>query len=234
MKKIIFLIKNLARRSVFFLRWDPWLKNSWSQEGEDRLLERIFESKSIGFYIDIGAHHPMRFSNTYGFYRKGWRGINVDAMPGSMVLFDKFRPRDINIEVGVGMAEGELNYYSFNEPALNGFSQKLSIERNSNLSSYEILDIKKIKVRRLSSILEDNFLENGNIDFMSVDVEGLDLEVLSSNDWERFRPTYVLVEIFASTLNDVLNDKITLFMRNNGYEMFAKCLYTVFFRDSKM
>ena len=82
---------------------------SYSQEGEDLLLRRIFEHQKIGFYVDVGAHHPFRFSNTYLLYKRGWRGINIDAMPGSMRLFRKFRPRDTNIECGVGLGGGAFN-----------------------------------------------------------------------------------------------------------------------------
>src|SRR5690242_3324544 len=68
-----------------------WAVKSYSQEGEDRILHSIFETVADGFYVDIGAHHPKRFSNTYLFYQRGWRGINVDAMPGSMVRFKRVR-----------------------------------------------------------------------------------------------------------------------------------------------
>lgn len=61
---------------------------------------KSFRKKKIGFYVDVGAHHPMRFSNTYFFYRMGWSGINIDAMPGSMKEFKKYRRRDINLELG--------------------------------------------------------------------------------------------------------------------------------------
>ena len=63
----------------------------YSQEGEDILLARFFFGKSQGFYVDIGAHHPQRLSNTYHFYLQGWRGINIDAMPGSMSSFETLR-----------------------------------------------------------------------------------------------------------------------------------------------
>jgi hypothetical protein len=93
----------------------------FSQEGEDGLLERVCAGKLNGFYVDIGAHHPQRFSNTYVFYLKGWRGINVDPMPGSKQRFDILRDRDTNLEVGVSDVREELIYYSFKEPALNTF-----------------------------------------------------------------------------------------------------------------
>lgn len=79
---------------------------SYAQEGEDMILHRIFERQSVGFYVDVGAHHPFRFSNTYLFYQKGWRGINIDAMPNSMRLFNRFRPRDINLECGISKGGG--------------------------------------------------------------------------------------------------------------------------------
>ena len=71
----------------------------YSQQGEDIILHRMFEWQEQGFYIDVGAHHPTRFSNTYKFYKRGWTGINVDAMPGSMTAFNRLRPKDINIEL---------------------------------------------------------------------------------------------------------------------------------------
>ena len=66
------------------------------------ILIRIFSNKSHGFFIDVGAHHPKRLSNTYYFYKRGWRGVNIDAMPGSMREFSKFRKRDINLEIPIG------------------------------------------------------------------------------------------------------------------------------------
>ncbi|SFD48782.1 methyltransferase, FkbM family [Pseudomonas straminea] len=233
MKWLIVLLKKSVRQILSVFQWDPWFGKSWSQEGEDRILERIFEGKTSGFYIDVGAHHPMRFSNTYLFYKKGWCGINIDAMPGSMRSFQKFRSRDINIEAGVGLSECELDYYIFNEPALNGFSSELSSARNVEDSSYKIIRTEKVKVLTLCQILEANCSEGQLIDFMSVDVEGLDLDVLSSNDWERFRPVYVLAELLESDFTEIDRDKVVLLMRSKGYKVFAKCVNTVFFKDAQ-
>lgn len=97
-----------------------------------------------------GAHHPMRFSNTYLFYKKGWNGINIDAMPDSMKPFNKFRPRDINIEKPVSGKKQVLTYYAFNESALNGFSKELSEERASNENNYHIIFEKDIETLTLT------------------------------------------------------------------------------------
>lgn len=226
-------VKNIVKWVRDAFQWDQWQQRSWSQEGEDQILRRIFEGQQSGFYVDVGAHHPMRFSNTYLFYRRGWSGINIDAMPGSMQAFRKLRPRDINIEIGVGLEAGESNYYIFNEPALNGFSKQLSAERECNQEIYKIIDTKIIKVRPLSKIFDLNLKNDRIIDFISVDVEGLDYEVLKSNDWNKYRPRYVLVEVLGASLQDILCNDISHFMISNGYEIYAKCVNTVFFKRTR-
>lgn len=211
--------------------FDGYAVKAYSQEGEDLILKRIFENKKNGFYVDIGAHHPKRFSNTYLFYKIGWVGLNVDAMPGSMKAFEKIRPKDINIEMGVGEREGEMEYYLFNEPALNGFSKSLSNQRHENESSFKIIAKKTVEVRKLSSIFEDYLPDNQFVDFLSIDAEGLDFTVLKSNDWRKYRPRFVLIEIIKSSLHDMLQSKIVQFMHNRRYNVYAKTVNTVFFLD---
>ena len=223
-------VKRIIQRAWSFLSWDQWAKPTWSQEGEDMVLRRLFTSKPKGFYVDIGAHHPKRFSNTYMFYRMGWRGINVDAMPGSMKIFNQSRPRDINIEKGVANSSGPLDYYIFNDSALNGFSVELSRERDGLESKYYVSDIIKVDVCTLEEIL-DEYLGGKKIDFMNVDVEGLDLDVLQSNNWIKYRPSYVLVEILRSSLHDIDSDPVVRFMHEQGYEIFAKQVNTAIFKE---
>lgn len=231
--KIVSLpIKNILRRGLSFSQWDPWQQISWSQEGEDRILQRIFERQSCGFYVDIGAHHPKRFSNTYLFYRKGWVGINVDAMPGSMQAFKKVRPCDINLELGVGTKEGELDYYVFNELALNGFSKELSEKRHASESDCKVVEVLKVKIQPLSKILGEYLPSRQVVDFMSIDAEGLDLDVLQSNDWQRYRPKLVLVEVLGSSLCELTSSEIGTFMKGVNYSIYAKCMNTVFFKDN--
>jgi FkbM family methyltransferase len=223
-------VKNLLRRTLDFLTWDQWAQRSWSQEGEDMVLRRIFERQKDGLYVDVGAHHPKRFSNTYLFYQRGWRGINIDAMPGSMVLFEKVRSRDINLELGVAKKGGSLDYYVFNETALNGFSAELSEERNSAKNSYYVKEVIKVDVKPLCEIL-DQYLAGRAINFLSVDVEGFDLDVLQSNDWSKYRPTFVLVEILNSVLYDLEQEPVARFMREQNYAIYAKQVNTIFFKD---
>jgi FkbM family methyltransferase len=216
------------RRCFAFCKWVPYQAISFSQEGEDMILNRIFELQSTGFYVDVGAHHPQRFSNTYFFYRRGWRGINIDAMPGSMRLFNKIRTRDINIEIAVMRQKGKVTYYQFNEPALNGFSKDLSDSRDG-LNNYKIIGTIDIEGKPLSEIIDNYIPINTEIDFLSVDVEGLDLDVLESNDWSRYRPKVVLVEVLTSSLSTIQSNPIYKFMENNQYQIYAKAVNTVFF-----
>ena len=209
--------------------FDGYALKSYSQEGEDMIFRRLFEKQRKGFYVDVGAHHPKRFSNTFFFYKNGWRGINIDAMPNSMSLFNKIRPRDINLEIPVSDKKQKLKYYMFNESALNGFSKELA-EKRADKNGYKIISIKDIETSTLEEILEKHLLYGQEIDFMSIDVEGLDLQVLKSNNWKRFRPKFVLVEILGSSINDIANSKEYKYLAGFEYEIFAMTVNTVIFR----
>ncbi len=223
-------VKNFLRRIHQFLTYDKWANQSYSQEGEDMVLKRIFEQKEKGFYVDIGAHHPKRYSNTYIFYKNGWRGINIDAMPESMKLFNKIRPRDTNLEIGIADKEGKLKYYIFNEKALNSFSEELAKKINTENNSYHIKKTINIDVKPLDKIL-DKYLGEQKIDFLNVDVEGFDLEVLKSNNWSKYRPKIILIEILNSSLDNINEHPIKKFMEKINYKIFAKQVNTVFFKD---
>lgn len=219
-------LKNL-KRQIGYYRY----KNiSFSQEGEDLILNRLFEDKKSGFYVDVGAHHPIRFSNTYFFYKKGWSGINIDAMPGSMKPFRILRHRDINIESPISDHGEEIKYYIFDEPALNGFSEKLSRDRNFE-TQFKIIDTKILKTVRLDTILAMNLTKDTKIDFLSVDVEGLDLSVLKSNDWIKFRPKFVIVEILSNNFENIAKDPVFVFLKIHKYKLISKTLNSCIFSD---
>lgn len=220
----------LYRRVKDFFIWDDYYQKSWGQEGEDLILARFFENKRNGFYVDIGAHHPKRFSNTNLFYKLGWSGINIDAMPGSMVFFNIHRKRDINIEKPVSNESQSLIYYGFNEPALNGFSKEISDKRNGK-GDWKLLFTKSIETERLEVLLDKNLPLGQNIDFLTIDVEGYDYEVLLSNNFKKYKPTLILVEIYSNCFEDIYHNKITNLLEKVGYKIYAKTVNTVFFID---
>lgn len=232
-------LKDLIRSRIgwladFFVRVaDPWATLSYSQEGEDLLLRRIFEGQNAGFYVDVGAHHPKRFSNTHIFYASGWRGINVEPNPSVAVRFARERKRDINLQVGVASVPGELLYYEFDDPALNTFDKNLAAEREAT-TSYRVTATQRIIVDRLDSLLESHLPVGGAIDFLTVDVEGLDLDVLKSNDWNRFRPRCVLTEALDTplTIESLGDSPLIAYMQAQGYRLFAKTYNTLCFLDA--
>lgn len=203
---------------------------SYSQEGEDMVLYRIFEKQKSGFYVDIGAYHPKRFSNTYFFYKRGWRGINIEPNPEAIKLFKKYRVGDINLEMGVSDQEGELTYFMFDDPALNSFDKNLTEKRAIN-TNYQIIAEKKIKVIRLDAILADYLPKDINIDFMSIDVEGYDWNVLKSNNWDLYRPKCLLVESLGSSLSSVFDCPMYRYLTDRNYELFAKTFNSLFYMD---
>jgi FkbM family methyltransferase len=223
-------------RSGLVRRLGRWLRNyipfgriSYSQEGEDLVLARILAEMSVGkgFFVDIGAHHPTRFSNTYYFYRRGWRGINVDPLPGTRRLFARARPRDITIECGVGSVPGVMTYYAFSEPALNTFLE--SEAERKNRAPYRIVETIQIPVVTLQQILDEHLPANSGIDFMTIDAEGFDHEVVVSNDWKKYRPRVVLVELLSTELGQLDNHPTAKLLHEIGYRIIAKTFNTFFF-----
>lgn len=219
--ELIFILKNI--KAIIALNF------SFGQEGEDILLDHMMLGKKEGFYVDIGAHHPIRFSNTMKFYNKGWHGINIDAMPGSMEAFKKIRKRDINLEIGIGLEKGNLEYYDFEEKALNTFDKKLKEERI--LQGYKLKNVLNVPVMPLKEVLEQYIGEKKEIDFLDIDVEGKDLEVLKSNDWEKFRPKYIVVEVLKNQMNEIYEDAIVKYLYEQGYSIISKMINSVLFED---
>ena len=144
-------------------------KKSFSQEGEDIILGRLFEKKTMGFYVDVGAHHPFRYSNTTLLHYQGWRGMNIDPNPDGIAQFQKYRPNDINLLQAVGKAKKKLKFYVFNDFALNTFCEKTAGEILKQ-GQFSLVEEKYIQVMELSKILDE--YEIDEIDYLYIDVEG--------------------------------------------------------------
>ncbi len=227
--KIRSVVRNLIPARVFDF-FQTYSKSSYSQEGEDLILASILNTKEKGFYIDVGAHHPLRFSNTYLFYKLGWSGINIDATPGTKKFFDKIRPRDINLECAISDITGAVKFFEFDEPALNTMDESMAKEREL-YTKYKVVKKTTLNTEKLGEILLKYIPKNQTIDFLTVDVEGLDLSVLKSNDWAAFQPRIVVAEsLKEKDIHNILNDPIYKFMIEKKYELFAKTPRTLFFK----
>ena len=207
---------------------DEYQTIAYSQEGEDLVLKRLFPGRIDGFYVDIGAHHPYRFSNTYLFYKLGWCGINIDPIPGIKKSFDTERPRDINLEMAVSDEHATLNYYNFKEKALNTFSEPLA--RQYQAANWDMESVIPVETFTLAQILDQYCPSGRKIDFMTIDVENLEMKVLGSNNWERYKPEVLVIEVLDCPADQVTDTEIYRFLHAKGYQFVAKTFNTCFFK----
>lgn len=206
-------------------RRDPYRGATFSQGGEDCILKNLFDQQQKGFFVDVGAHHPKRFSNTYLFYERGWTGINIDPIPGTRKLFTQTRPLDVTLECGVGTEAGEIDFYIFDEPAYNSFNKSV-LEYFANRGFPKLLETRKVPVFPLSELLDKHLPPGQTIDFLSVDAEGWDLKVLESNNWSRYKPRVVVVED-GNDLQSAVSSPVAQLLAKNGYRAMAKTMTTV-------
>lgn len=198
------------------LLWDRALLGSYSQEGEDRLIDALLGHPATGWYVDVGANHPKRFSNTHRFFRRGWHGINIEP---NVTLYQQFlveRPGDINVNCGIGEMAGELRFFSFFPDTLSTFSREKA--QDYCKQGFRIVSEVPVAIKPLREVL-DLHCRSEQIDFLSVDTEGLDLEVLRSNDWTRFRPRVICVETASSGegLSEANSGEVRTFLESHGY-----------------
>jgi len=200
----------------------------YSQEGEDIVLARLLGERSRGFYVDVGAHHATRFSNTYALYRKGWRGLNIDATPGSMESFCKMRPGDINLEVSISDQKDPLVFHMFREGALNTFDSALA--RSYIDGGWEQKGSVEMVPKTLAQVLDEHLEAGQKIDLMNIDVEGEDLGVLKSNDWNKYCPEIVIVEALDTPLTCLNENPLVAFLKIKGYVPTSRLFNSIIFR----
>ena len=216
--------------------WDEhhgYFKISYAQHGEDLVLHALLSNGAhkinwFGFYVDVGAFHPEKYSNTFLFYRQGWRGINIEADPQAMEAFNCNRTRDLNLSLGISNQAGYRDLFIFQAAAYNTFSEEVA---KSYQQQGEILVKKEsVKTVRLEQVLDEHLPVGQKIDFLSVDVEGLDLEVLESNNWEKYQPLFVLVESHSLDIKQIIDSELYRFMSSQGYKLVSIAAITLIFK----
>lgn len=245
MKKISFLRRIIRAINPWrphwgmMTAWDEhhgYFRVSYSQYGEDLALHALLaEGKNeipwFGFYVDVGAYDPERYSNTFLFYRQGWQGINIEANPEVFSALQKHRPRDLNLHIGIKNQEGESRLYMFQQPACNTFSEEVA--RSYAEKGIKLLKTERVKTTCLATVLDKNLPFGQSIDFLSVDVEGLDLEVLESNNWQKYRPKFVVVESHLLDFEKIMESPIYCFMKEKGYRLVTAIYITLIFKRDK-
>lgn len=201
----------------YFTGWRPWAERHFSQEGEDLVLARLFGSQRRGSYVDVGAHDAFRFSNTRWAYERGWSGVAIDPSARTARSFRKFRPRDTFVRACIAEERGEVPLHVFNERALNTSSDARKQQLASSLGLVSREEI--VPALPLSEVLDSVWGDDSGttIDFMSIDVEGSEMAVLRSNNWDRFSPRVVVVEVLGLTLAEIRRSPEVCFLHDLGY-----------------
>ena len=193
---------------------------SFSKAGDDIQLMKLINESKPGTYVDVGCWHPYKASNTYYFYLRNWKGICIDPNPELIELYKKFRPRDNFINAGIGSENSSLDYYMFEESSMNTFSEYFY----KNHEQYSKL-INKIEIPlfSLKEILDKNIDEKDRLDFFDIDVEGFDLDVLKSNDWQKYRPKIIVIESDIPIKQD-LDSEIVQYLELQNYRLLGKSI----------
>jgi FkbM family methyltransferase len=214
---------------------------SFSQEGEDLLfLELLYSHRrrhgipqmTSGTYVDIGAFHPTVYSNTYLLYLLNWVGVNVEPTPGAIHAFARVRPRDKNIECAVGRGPSARTLFLMRDPQMNTFSPTYAKECVDRKYT-EVVGHTTIPCVSLAKIFRSNFAPGDSPTLLNVDVEGDELEVLASNDWNLYRPIFVAAEVFNGESISRQADDVKALLESNGYAMRTKGFRTSFFERSE-
>ena len=217
------LVKNFI--TYYFYKKIKIFRNSSKNEhlgefGEDIFIRRFFKNEIKGFYVDIGCYHPIKGSLTYYLFKKGWKGLNVDLSKVSVDLFKISRPRDYNINAAVTDFDGDTSYYE--SGVIN--------QQNSLISENEKKKI-KVKAYKLNTLLND--FKISQVDYLNIDVEGNELKVISSFDFEKFQPKLISIEQNVYNSEKLFDDECHKFLSAKGYFLTSKIGVTCIYLDKK-
>lgn len=194
---IWFNIYLFVREVKFYVR--ATIKGTFSQHGEDRFILQHFKGKA-GTYIDVGANHSFIINNTYLLYKNGWSGITVEPIPYLYKRLIKHRPRDLVLNTAVGNKQGSLTFYHMIPSVLSTFDKNKADEL---IAQGNVLrDEHSIEVITLAQLYREH-LSGKEVDVLSIDTEGLDLEVLMGNDWSVMSPRLIICEVSGNNDEDI-------------------------------
>lgn len=233
------MIKNFKQKyikNLFFYHIYRYFKykfkyfKTFGATGEDVLLNKIF-SNNNGFYIDIGALHPVNGSLTYELYKRGWSGINCDMVIENINLFKKFRKRDISLNIAISSKKGHVDSYIFSSGSgLNTLEKKWADKWSRTINKK--YNIKKIKKMDLNSLIRKYNVPK-NIELLNIDVEGHELQVLNGINFKNFRPKIITIEIHVKTTEEIFKTKIFKILKKNNYDLFSHYYHTSFFKTKE-
>ena len=217
-----------------YIRNFKFLKNG-SQFQEDQFILEQFQNNYKGKYLDIGCFHPTRHNNTYKMHKLGWSGMNIDLNPLTIELFNYARPKDINLNIAISNKETEKKLYFIDELNTQNTldpNQLLFLKNHHNIRNEDIIE-KEIKVKTINLILDD--YDFNDIDFMNLDVEGHELEILENLNFNRNKIKYLCVEMIKH--NDEAkhrSEKINQILKLNKYALIKEIGFNYIFKNLQL
>ncbi len=226
-------LKDFTKKIIFRFINPPW-NISYGQAGEDAVIDYLFSEIGLSkpSYLELGVHTPDKGNNTYRFYLRGSRGVLVEADKTLISAIKAKRPDDNILNIGVGVSdEADADFFIFDVQGLNTFSKEEAYKRNEG--TYKIKEIVKVPLININRIIEENFKTVP--DFLSIDIEGLDLQVLKTLDFQRFPVPVICAETCQYSENHVKpKDKsIENFLLSKGYFVYADTYLNTFFVNEK-
>ena len=180
-------------------------------EEEDLIILNYFKDINDGYYVDVGCYHPLHLSNTFLLHKKGWNGVNIDISEYTIDLFNYLLPIDTNINTAVTNFDGSTKFYYQKK-----LSQLSSIKKNTATKRMQgKIDEKEIKAYKLSTILSNTKYRHKKINFLNIDAEDSDFDVLCSIDFKIYRPDMICVEIIEE---DIFESNIYRFLNELNYK----------------
>jgi len=193
-------------------------RSTYSQNQEDLFINDYFKEKDKGFYIDIGCYHPIKYSNTALLYNKGWHGINIDMNQTSIDLFNILRKRDKNICAAISNTSGETTqYFDHLFSPINTLDKKFSAIASKKFSIGKQKE-KKIYTYKFNQIIQKYNIKIKQIDFINIDVEAHDLEVLEGIDLSLFNAKILCVEM-TNNQNNIKEKKLKDYLNKYNYDL---------------
>lgn len=218
-------IKNLKqilknKDKISYLINSEFSKISFSQFGEDLLINKIFKKINYGKFLDLGSFHPIHYSNTFLLYLRGWRGINIDGNKQLIEITNQIRPEDLSLNIYLNHKTGRSFYITNTKsPAMNRLTDNINKLKNEESFIEVQTDTVSNIINNNLSFFDDKFY------YLNIDLEFKDLEILKQIDFNLIKPKLITIEAHDRESNDLIN----IFLQKKGYEFYSYIFPTAFY-----
>jgi FkbM family methyltransferase len=194
---------------------NPYANIFFGISAEDQVIDTLLKHPKRGYYVDVGCNQPIRFSNTFNFYLRGWKGLTIDANPELIALQKKIRPKDNSVCCVVSDSEKEVIFTKFHDNNLSSISPGFTAAIEKSVA---IISKESVKTKTLNSIFLENNVPN-EFEFLSIDVEGHDFEVLRGIDLTKYSPSLIIIEMIDFSFINYRTNKIVKYLKDKDFQM---------------